>query len=185
MHHCLKPTNTIDLYILAGIAHPDIRRAVASRVERRRQATDERHPLHGHVPAPSRLKSQRSFLTCTAPLETTPSEARLNMWKEKLSNHPHSSTIPIPPAETLPPGDNNWAKWKCLNRLRSGVGRSREALSRWGYLSGPTTCDCGTEPQTMEHLLQCPLLGGPCTAKDLALYNTKGQQCTKHWLGVI
>ena len=31
MHHCLKPTNTIDLYILAGIAHPDIRRAVASR----------------------------------------------------------------------------------------------------------------------------------------------------------
>ena len=118
MHHCLKPTNTIDLYILAGIAPPDIRRAVASRVEWRRQATDERHPLHGHVPAPSRLKSQRSFLTCTAPLETTPSEARLNMWKEKLSNHPHSSTIPIPPAETLPPGDNNWAKWKCLTPLR-------------------------------------------------------------------
>ena len=88
-------------------------------------------------------------------------------------------------AETLPPAGNNWAKWKCLNRLRSGVGRSREALSRWGYLSGPTTCDCGTEPQTMEHLLQRPLLGGPCTAKDLALYNTKGQQCTKHWLAVI
>ncbi|KAJ8409277.1 hypothetical protein AAFF_G00234750 [Aldrovandia affinis] len=41
---CLKPTNTNNLYILAGIAPPDIRRAVASRTERRRQTTDERHP---------------------------------------------------------------------------------------------------------------------------------------------
>ncbi|KAJ8402916.1 hypothetical protein AAFF_G00362300 [Aldrovandia affinis] len=182
---CLKPTNTNNLYILAGIAPPDIRRAVASRTERRRQTTDERHPLHGHVPAPSRLKSRKSFLTSTAPLEKTPTEARLAMWKEKLNNHPHSPTMHIPAAESLPPGDNNWAKWKCLNRLRSGVGRSREALSRWGYLSGPTTCDCGTEPQTMEHLLRCPLLGGPCTAKDLALNNTKAQQCTNHWLDVV
>ncbi|KAJ8367020.1 hypothetical protein AAFF_G00333780 [Aldrovandia affinis] len=172
---CLKPTNTNNLYILAGIAPPNIRRAVASRTERRRQTTDERHPLHGHVPAPSPLKSRKSFLTSTAPLETTPSEARLAMWKEKLNNHPHSPTMHIPAAESLPPGDNNWAKWKCLNRLRSGVGRSREALSRWGYLSGPTTCDCGTEPQTMEHLLRCPL----------ALYNTKAQQCTNHWLDII
>ncbi|KAJ8417754.1 hypothetical protein AAFF_G00225970 [Aldrovandia affinis] len=108
---CLKPTNTNNLYILAGIAPPDIRRAVANRTERR-------------VPAPSRLKSRKSFLTSTAPLETTPSEARLAMWKEKLNNHPHSPTMHIPAAESLPPGDNNWAKWKCLNRLRSGVGRS-------------------------------------------------------------
>ncbi|KAJ8385114.1 hypothetical protein AAFF_G00192550 [Aldrovandia affinis] len=121
---CLKPTNTNNLYILAGIAPPDIRRAVASRTEWRRQTTDERHPLHGHVPAPSRLKSRKSFLTSTAPLETTPSEARPAMWKEKLNNHPHSPTMHIPAAESLPPGDNNWAKWKCLNRLRSGVGRS-------------------------------------------------------------
>ncbi|KAJ8351061.1 hypothetical protein AAFF_G00157240 [Aldrovandia affinis] len=69
--------------------------------------------------------------------------------------------------------------------ILAGVGRSRKALSRWGYLSGPTTCDCGTEPQTMEHLLRCPLLGGPCTAKDLALNNTKAQQCTNHWLDVV
>ncbi|KAJ8412461.1 hypothetical protein AAFF_G00127970 [Aldrovandia affinis] len=43
------------------------------------------------------------------------------MWKEKLNNHPHSPTMHIPAAESLPPGDNNWAKWKCLNRLCSGV----------------------------------------------------------------
>ena len=41
---CLKPTNTNSLPVLAGIAPSDIRRAVASRTERTRQATDERHP---------------------------------------------------------------------------------------------------------------------------------------------
>ena len=182
---CLKSTNIDNLYILAGIAPPDVRRAVASKSERRRQTTDERHPLYGHVPASGRLKSRQSFLSSTAPLETTPSEARLQIWKEKMSNRPLNQTMSIPPAESLPPGDNNWAKWKCLNRLRSGVGRSKEALNRWGYLRGPTTCECGIGPQTMEHLLQCPQLDGPCTAMDLALYNTKGQQCTLHWMNII
>ena len=38
---CLKPTNTNSLPVLAGIAPSDIRRAVASRTERTRQATDQ------------------------------------------------------------------------------------------------------------------------------------------------
>ncbi|KAJ8333798.1 hypothetical protein SKAU_G00411170 [Synaphobranchus kaupii] len=93
---CLKSTNISNLHILAGIAPPDIRRAVASMTEQRRQATDERHALHGHVPAPSRLKSQRSFMTSTTPLDPTPSEARLAMWKKKLADHQHSTTMHIP-----------------------------------------------------------------------------------------
>ena len=43
----------------------DIRRAVASRTERTRQATDERHPLNGHLGVVPRLKSRKSFMTCT------------------------------------------------------------------------------------------------------------------------
>ena len=105
-------------------------------MEWRRQATDERHPLHGHVPAPSRLKSQRSFLTCTAPLETTPSEARLNMWKEKLSNHPHSSNIPSG-GSTL-----NCAPGKTPIQFRSPSDPDcrrggRRAVRRSGLLSAP------------------------------------------------
>ena len=46
---CLKPTNTNSLPTLVGIAPSDIRRAVASRTERTRQATDRRHPLNGHL----------------------------------------------------------------------------------------------------------------------------------------
>ena len=39
---CLKPTNVEDLYLIAGIAPPDIRREVCGRVERTKQTKDER-----------------------------------------------------------------------------------------------------------------------------------------------
>ena len=55
---CLKPTNTNSLPVLAGIAPSDIRRAVASRTERTRQTTDQRHPLNGHLGVVPRLKSR-------------------------------------------------------------------------------------------------------------------------------
>ena len=60
---CLKPTNTSNLHLLAGIAPPDIRRETASRAERLRQSTDPRLPLFGSEPAPTRLKSRRFFLS--------------------------------------------------------------------------------------------------------------------------
>ena len=59
---CLRPTTTGSLYILSGIAPPEIRRNTASSRERHQQLTDERHPLFGHAPAKSRLKSRKSFL---------------------------------------------------------------------------------------------------------------------------
>ena len=48
----LKPTNVEDLYLIAGIAPPDIRREVSARVERTKQTKDERlfvwpHPSTG------------------------------------------------------------------------------------------------------------------------------------------
>ena len=46
---CLKPTSTKSLPIPAVIAPSDIKRAVACRMERTRQTTDERHPLNGHI----------------------------------------------------------------------------------------------------------------------------------------
>ena len=43
---CLKPTSVDSLHVLSGIAPPDIRRSVASRMERLRQSQDRRHPCH-------------------------------------------------------------------------------------------------------------------------------------------
>ena len=59
-----------------------------------------------------------------------------------------------------------------------------------GIVSDPQTMEhllqCSKlDPQTMEHLLQCSQLDGPCSTMDLTLYNTKGQQCTQSWLKVI
>ena len=52
----LKPTNTSNLHLLAGIAPPEIRRETASRAERLCQSTDPRHSLFGSEPALTRLK---------------------------------------------------------------------------------------------------------------------------------
>lgn len=59
---CLKPTPVGKLYPLAGIAPPDVRRDVASSLERAKKGNDPRHPLHFHVPVPQRLKSRHSFI---------------------------------------------------------------------------------------------------------------------------
>ena len=55
------------------------------------------------------------------------------------------------PKEELPPGSyTKLTEWKCLiKRLRTGVGRSKETLNRWGYLdnSQDVKCKCGTTPK--------------------------------------
>ena len=66
---CLKPTNVENLYFIAGIALPDIRREVCARVERTKQTKDERHSLFGHTPAPAHLKSRQPFLPNVQPID--------------------------------------------------------------------------------------------------------------------
>ena len=177
---CLRPTSTDCLYILSGIAPPDIRRSAASSRERLRQSTDECHPLFGHEPAKRRLKSRKSFLN-----EVEPSGAantRMTLWKQRLANLPTSTAMSIQVKEELPSGaDLSWPEWKCLNRLRSGTGRCRVTLKKWGYLnSDDITCVCGSEPQTMKHLLRCPLLEQACDELDLAESNDTAKDCVQH-----
>ena len=94
----------------------------------------------------------------------------------------------IKPKEELPPGANSsWTEWRCLNRLRTRVGRSKVSLQNWGYLAEgqDATCECGTAPQTMDHLLVCPQMGLECTSEDLAEFNDSGRYCASFWLGHI
>ena len=86
----------------------------------------------------------------------------------------------IQPSESLPPGsDASWPTWKTLNRLRSGVGRTKANLIKWGYRTGDPSCNCGTETRTMEHLLQCPLLKTPFSRDDLSIFNDTAQKCVE------
>ena len=59
---CLKSTNVEDLYMLAGIAPPDIRRDICARVENTKQETNEAHSLYGQNPAEKKAKVEKLFL---------------------------------------------------------------------------------------------------------------------------
>ena len=81
---CLKPTNTNSLSVLAEIAPSDIRRAMASRTERTRQTTAQRHPFNGYLGVVPRLNSRKSFIKCYEPINTTAKAASLELWRERL-----------------------------------------------------------------------------------------------------
>ena len=52
--------------------------------------------------------------------------------------------------------------------MRTGVGRAKTVMMRWGYLDDAQSVDCDYrygEPQTMAYLLACRLLDEECTAE--------------------
>ncbi|KAJ8364425.1 hypothetical protein SKAU_G00132560 [Synaphobranchus kaupii] len=51
--------------------------------------------------------------------------------------------------------------WVRINRLRTGVGRFRSSMHRWG-LASCAACECGAEEQTADHvILDCPIYRAP------------------------
>ena len=120
----MKATPVQHLYVLSGIAPPDIRRETSSMTERHKQMTDTRHPLYGHVGAQPRLQSRKSFLTVAGIGAQTPSAHRRQRWLETYE--PNNNGIPEP-AEHLPPGSHLPRHlWVSLNRARTGVAKTGE-----------------------------------------------------------
>ena len=177
---CLRPTNVENLYFLAGIAPPEIRRSVCARVERTKQVERETHSLFGHTPARRRLKSRRSFLTNVQPVHFPAKVVRVNEWKRRLEEKAHAGLVNL--YEDLATGhDSPWLNWRCLNRLRTGYTCSKEQRKKWGYFNGDTTCECGLATENTSHMLQCTLLAHPCTMDDLLEFNDTAQACIERW----
>ena len=177
---CLRPTNVENLYLLAGIAPPEIRRSVCARVERTKQVERETHSLFGHTPARRRLKSRRSFLTSVQPVDFPAKVVRVNEWKRRLEEKAHAGLVNL--YEDLATGhDSPWLNWRCLNRLRTGYTCSKEQRKKWGYFNGDTTCECGLATENTSHMLQCTLLAHPCTLDDLLKFNDTAQACIERW----
>ena len=156
-------------------------------MERTRQTTDSRHQLFHHQPAASRLKSRKSFMRTVTPLDLSASSSRLRLWKDSLTDVPASVKMGLEGAESLPAGSGeDWLCWRALNRLRTGVGRAKTVMRRWGYLDDAQSvdCDCG-EPQTMAHLLSCRLLDEACTADDLATVTERAKACARKWEEIV
>ena len=151
------------------------------------RTTNDRHQLFHHQPAASRLKSRKSFMRTVTPLDSSASSSRLRLWKDSLTDAPASVKMRLEVAESLPAGSGeDWLCWRALNRLRTGVGRAKTVMRRWGYLDDAQSvdCDCG-EPQTMAHLLSCRLLDEACTAEDLATVTERAMACARKWEKIV
>ena len=180
---CLRPTNVEELYLLAGIAPPDIRRDVCARVEKKKQETKAAHSLHGQVPAERRLKGE-CFLSSVRPADFPAKVIRCSEWQHRQNLSPHNCAVNLD--ESLAKGHTSpWAAWRCLNRLRTGVACSKEQRKRWKYFNGDTTCECGQAPETTKHMLQCPLLAHPCTLDDLQKFNENARKCVDKWKNAV
>ena len=180
---CLRPTNVEELYLLAGIAPPDIRRDVCARVEKKKQETNAAHSLHGQVPAERRLKRE-CFLSSVRPADFPAKVIRCSEWQHRQNLSPHNCAVNLD--ESLAKGHTSpWAAWRCLNRLRTGVTCSKEQRKRWKYFNGDTTCECGQAPETTKHMLQCPLLAHPCTLDDLQKFNENARKCVDKWKNAV
>ena len=132
---CLNPSST---------RRNHATRAVASLTVRTRKTTEKRHQLNGHLGLVPHLKSRKSFIKCTDPINMTAKASRTELWRVGA--------------------ENPWTTSKALNRLRTQVGRSRVNMLKWGFSSEVETCDCGIR-QTMQHLLVCPMMNTACSTQ--------------------
>ena len=118
---CLKPTIVEDLFLLAGIAPPDIRRDVCARVKMTKQETNEAHSLYGQNPAERMLESRNCFLRSVKPADVPPKVIRCSAWLRRLQAIPHRPTVNID--ESLAKGfDRPWTKNSHVARNRDRDG---------------------------------------------------------------
>ena len=177
---CMKLTYVEDLYLLAGIAPPDIRRDVCTRMKKTKQETNEAHSLYGQHPAERMLKSRNCFMRSVKPAEFSLKIIRCNEWLRRLQTTPHKVTVNL--SESLAKGyDSPWTTWRCLNRLRTGFTWSIEQRQKWGYLEGDTTYECGLVTENTAHMIQCNLLALPFSLDDLNSLNDIENKCLERW----
>ena len=128
---CRRPTSVENVYLLAGISPPGVRRATTSRQERRKQTEDPMHSIYKHEPVNNRMTSRNRTLDTNHPAE------RLRAWTQNLRSVPQK--LRSIPSEDLGLGsDAPWLHWKCLNRPRTGMVRCKSNMLKWKYSDADT-----------------------------------------------
>ena len=185
---CLKPTNNNSLPVLTGIAPSDTRRAVACRTERPRQASDERHPLNGHLAVVPHLKSRKSFMTCTKPINTTAKAARLELWRHRHEPLDARVHLDISADEHLAP---SWRRESLCNLQGTqpveytGWPVKSEHVEVGDFPTNQKPVIVASARQTMQHLLVCPMMDTACSPQDLTTANDIAIGCARHWEDTI
>ena len=176
---CLKPTFVEYFNLSAGIAPPDIKRDVCTRMERNKQMEQQIRSLFTHIPARS-LKSRKDLLINVKPSYFPAKVVRCNEWQRRSRDKSPLSMVIL--NEELARGyDSPWLTWQCLNRIQTGYTCSKKQRKKWGYFNGDITCACGLDAENTAHMLQCSLLTHPCTMDDLLKFNNIGYKFTVQW----
>ena len=144
-----------------------IRRAVSSQLEKHKQGNNPLHPLYMSKIQPGRDSKQDiasstllNPLMAAHVLEDWPSR----VWSSHLQTTTHKLSFSL--KETLPPGSSE--AWSSLNHLRTGTGRCKAPIQKWGYNEdGRAACD----EMIMRHLVVCLILPQPCSHEDLEEFN--------------
>ena len=177
---CLRSTPVENLPVLAGIQPTKLRREGAT-LSLARRATEHSHLLHHKLFAPStleqcrRLKSRHSFVPAAQLLLKHASNLDVNAthwadhnwsveWKKNSTRlHTFISDVDSHPTGMSLPR----RAWVRLNRLRTGVGRFRSSMHKWG-MAPSAICECDMENQTADHVISdCPIYSAPNGAQGL------------------
>ena len=118
-------------------------------------STDQRHPLNGHLGVVPLLKSRKSCITCTEPVNTTAKAARKELLRERFEPMDVSVHLNISADEHLPADTD-----------KPGQPLGTHTMAGQEYTNEPETCDCSIR-QTMrdtslphdEHCLLYPRPG--------------------------
>jgi len=137
--------------------------------------------MYGETAQLSRLKSRKSFMNHTKAIKSIHlDEERTTRWRNQISG-----TSNWVPNESLAPGHNEaWPVWPTQNRLRTGIGRTKDNLKKWGLLeSADTLCLCGEE-QTMQHIT-CTACPHTCTPEDMQKGTNQRINVARIWAETI
>ena len=165
---CLKPTPVSHLPVLAGIAPAGLRREAATLALARKAQKHDGHLLHNTTTTaapPCRLKSRHPYNKAAQEmLNSIPEDISKDAWLAAAWKLEWESAGPSrthrhiwdPGGGTIGGDDLPRRQWTTLNRLRTGVGRFKSSMKKWG-LAESAACECGHPEQTADHIITtCP-----------------------------
>lgn len=168
----LKTTPKVWLPVLSHIEPPKLRRLQATENEWQKYHSPENQyplPIQQTIdnPPPSRLRSRKPIWTEAVTQHPQPLNKQEIWRREWLSADYGAITEHIDPTKQLPGSNLPRKLWCKLNRLRTGHGRCKANLYKWGIITSPE-CECGEPEQTIHHITwDCPIRRFHGELKDL------------------
>lgn len=158
----VKSTPIPLLHALSGIPPPELRRQQATVREwnKIKNSTAFKDlPIHRLLENPPciRLKSRQPIWE--DPIIKSDQLFDLkDAWKSKWTSSDNLGIMTnLDPTAPLHGTHLSRRMWCKLNRIRTGHGRCKASLHKWGFIDSPE-CDCGAPEQTIKHIvIDCPL----------------------------